>query len=272
MSSFRSFKTDIEQIAKDWRVVVVTPDAWLVQNIVHQHGEAQGLFVRNGAISGYAKPGKDQPPVSQHCRAAHEKIASDLAFELGSPLPPTILWERTPLPAGCERYCCISAVPFINPYPWRQIAAQPALMNRLLQGIAPVASAMVAFDTWVGNLDRPNDGNLLVTEDVSENPPVLRTAYIDYANSLSLGWPDQLRAETVTPVGHYPNQTACDENIVSEVIARIEGLQDNLIEAIVSRVPAAFIPDSKRHILLAALIARKSKLRSALKTVYPKLP
>ena len=272
MSTFRSFKPEIEQIAKEWRNTVVTTDAWLVQHIVHQYSEAQAMFVRNGAISGYGKPGRNQPPVSQHCRAAHEKIASDLAFELGLPIPPTILWDRTPHPPGCERYCSISVVPFTNPNSWRQIAVQTPLVNRLLKAIAPVASAMAAFDTWIGNLDRANAGNLLVTEDVSENPAIVRVAYIDYANSLSHGWPDDLQGATVRPVRHYPNGIICDEKLLDEVLAGIEALGDNVIKEIISRVPAVFIPDEKRRIIETALIGRKSKLRLALRTVYPNLP
>lgn len=272
MKNFRSFPPATEQIAIDWRSQSVTILNWQGQAISHQAGEASGFFVTCGSLSGYAKPGKNQPPVAQHCRAAHEKIASDLAFELGLPVPPAILWIRSAVPSGCEQYCCVSALPFVNANPWREARKIPGVMNRLLPQIGTYASAIAAFDTWVGNTDRANEGNLLVTEDVSEVPAILRVAYIDYANSLTFGWNDAVSAETVRAVAHYPSEAPCDESAMAEAIDRIEALPDDRIQAIVARVDHTFVPSPKRAIIETALMDRKAKIRSALKSMYSALP
>jgi len=101
---------------------------------------------------------------------------------------------------------------------------------------------------------------------------MIRVAYIDYANSLSHGWQDQVRAGTVSVVGHYPNQAPVDEAAMAEAIDRIGALPDDQIRGIVTRVDHTFAPSPKRSIMESALIVRKTKLRAALKAVYPKLP
>src|SRR5206468_12857702 len=133
-------------------------------------------------------PGRNMPPVAQHPRAAHEKIAADLAYDLGLPLPPVVLWEYVHAGPQEERYMAISAEAFPNAHMWRQVLTLPPLLQRVHPQLKWVCSAMAPFDTWVDNTDRHNDGNLLLTEDVSVQPALLRVAFIDYANSLSMTW------------------------------------------------------------------------------------
>jgi len=190
MSGFRNFPTNVEQVAQEWRKIALTTQAWTVTNEPKKPGEAQGFWVRSNSVSGYAKPGRNQPPVSEHCRAAHEKISSDLGFELELPIPPAVLWQRNAPPAGCETCCVISALPFPNPHRWDEVATISARLEPLM---GRVASAMAVFDTWIQNGDRHNAGNLIVTEEVTATERILRVAYIDYANTLSLHWPDAVQ-------------------------------------------------------------------------------
>jgi hypothetical protein len=243
VSSFRKFPPEVEEIAREWRQIGVTKDNWTITNAPNKPGEANGFWVRSTSVSGYAKPGRNQPPVSQHCRAAHEKISADLAFDVELPVPPAVLWERKLPPAGCETCCVISALPFANPHRWDELGTISARFEPLM---GRLASAMAVFDTWIHNSDRHNAGNLIVTEDMTHSVPILRIAYIDYANTLSLHWSDPVRAANIAPVGVYPVNAPPDVNAMREVIAKIEALQGNVIESIVSRVPPAFLPEPAR--------------------------
>src|SRR5207249_599738 len=120
-------------------------------NVVH--GEADGFFVTAGDLSGYGKPGSSASLARP--RAAYEKIASDLAFDLGLPVPPCLLWERPGAGVGQEKHCCVSLVPFQQAWQWRQVRhLPPENLERILLEVKEPMSAMVPFDTWVGNGDR----------------------------------------------------------------------------------------------------------------------
>jgi len=93
--SLRAFSPDVEALAADWRGRCETSgDEWKPTSVVGAvHGEAAGYFVTSGTVNGYAKPSKLDTSPKPWPRAAHEKIAANLAFELGLPLP-TVLLHR----------------------------------------------------------------------------------------------------------------------------------------------------------------------------------
>jgi hypothetical protein len=191
----RRFPDKAEVIARAWRAQVMSNESWQVAaSRAIQHGEASGFFVTASGIGGYAKPGRNQPPVHEHPRAAHEKIAADLAHDLGLPVPPCILWDQGPRATG-ERFCCVSLEVFVPVWQWRDVSKAPPLVLKLGSEVVEAASAMVAFDTWVGNSDRVNEGNLLVQEDVSGVMPIARFAYIDFANAFTWSWVPRLSSQ-----------------------------------------------------------------------------
>jgi len=148
--------------------------------------------VTSGTVNGYAKPSKVDTDPKPYPRAAHEKIAADLAFELGLPLSPVVLhrWPGAP-PQGNQPFVAISLIPFLNVHKWQHIVAVPAIAPQMKKELTPVASALVPFDTWVDNGDRANEGNLIVSKDGTDLSKPLRVAYIDYSNSMLLrvAWP-----------------------------------------------------------------------------------
>jgi len=200
---------------------------------------------------------------------AHEKIAADLAFDLKLPVPPVILWDRGPVNPGEERYVSISCLAFVPAFTWAQIQSNPGLAQRLAYGISKAASAMVVFDTWVGNTDRANATNLLAQEDDKEVPPIIRVAYIDYANSLSHGWMGTNRAwEKHMLPSCYPSDVVPNMDAMQEMVSRIEGLHDDAITQIVNRVPNEFLEQERRDVILQGLFHRRSALRECLEKTY----
>jgi hypothetical protein len=105
-----------------------------------------------------------------------------------------------------------------------------------------IASAIAAFDTWIGAQDR-NDGNAIIDADVSGG---LRMAFIDYAWSLSHTW------ETTPGLNQFVNTFAASFGGVlpaatEEVVDRIGALPQQAIESIVHNIPDDFLSRADRQ-------------------------
>jgi hypothetical protein len=267
MPAIRRFPQDAEAHAQLWRDNPETSDPWKpTGNPGAAGGQAQGYYVTSGPVNAFAKPSQRDPSVP---RAAHEKIAADLAFELRLPLPPAILhrWGDPP-PVGTERFVALSLFPFLSVFMWRQITAVPGLDTQLKLELREAASALVPFDTWVDNTDRVNEGNLLVSK-ASPDPALrLRVAYIDYSYSMTYGW----RAgnyRTITPIPIYPtDQKDADIASMEDALNQIENLSDQNVRDIVSRIPSDFLTIVDRDLIIDGLLYRKQHVRASLKAIY----
>jgi hypothetical protein len=119
---------------------------------------------------------------------------------------------------------------------------------------------MTVFDTWVGNSDRHNAGNLVVSLAWEGSPGV---AYIDYGNSLSHGWQAGPAPERPTLVGRYPgNVGSLAIDVVWETVERIEKLSDVVVRAVVKRIPDSFLPTDWGSALADGLLKRRDNLRA----------
>src|SRR5262249_47205118 len=104
-----------------WRNEVVSNEIWdkhinPAQPV--QPGEAGGFLVRSGGgVVAYLKPTKDEPSCP---RPAHEKICADLAFEIGLPVPPAVLYRR-PNPGAEAKQVVLSLVPHGATYEWQHL-------------------------------------------------------------------------------------------------------------------------------------------------------
>ena len=212
-------------------------------------GEAQGFFVRASSADGYAKDSGGA------FRAAHEKIAADLAHELRLPIPPVVLWTA----GGHSR--SISRVPFSNAFTWDQASQATSNLAQMLPDLSRAASAMIAFDSWVENTDRLNGGNLIVTRALRRG---FGCAYIDYAYSQSCTWGDAGVHASCSRVGPYPASITLDGGVISEAVRAIEALPQPVVEEIVRRIPDPFMNNQRRETILACLVARQSQLRGSL--------
>lgn len=252
---YRGFSAEVLALAPEWRRTLITKDNWKPNGRTFG-GESQTLGVTNGMRNDVAKPGK----AVTMCYAAHEKIVSDLAFELDLPVPPGMLWDRADATATQHRWCYISAFAFDAPRKFQELGGRIPDGQR---GYArEAASAMLVFDHWVGVEDR-NDHNLIVDGDFKSTQPI---ACIDYAWSLSKRWTK----------GSYPRDIF--QNYVSRLggamdterkrmADRIAALGPNVIEEIVTRVTrgaADFLSAEKAEIIVAGLVDGQGAIHKAL--------
>ena len=254
METVRWFSAEVESLARFWREVVVDTNPWVEVEAEpgFAHGEAAGFFVNCGPLDGYGKQS------GASFRAAHEKVAADLGFELGLPIPPVVLTE----PDG--RLCSVSAIPFPGPQKWGTALQAPESVSILTPRLLAASSAMEPFDTWVGNSDRHNEGNLIVSRAIEGGG----IAYIDYSNSLTHSWQAGPAPPIVQSIGRYPALGDIEIKIVRETIDKIEALDGQIINSVVDRVPEAYLPADRKKALSEALLSRRGDLRGVFETQY----
>jgi len=263
MGGFRRFDAVVEACAAEWRKVASTGLDWVPISLPGTAlGTMAGYFVQHGELVGFAKPSRGPNAANPVPVAAHEKIAADFAYDLHLPVPPVDLWDRATRKGNLYQYCAVSLVPFQPLDKWETLLRVPAAADRLLPELAFAASAMLAFDTWIDNLDRINSGNLLAGEDPDHG--TARYAYIDHANSLTYGWGDGPPARIARRVGPYPDQVTPDGRTIGETIAAIEALSDDHIAQVVDRIPEAFISPPRKACMRAGLCRRRHDLRGVL--------
>jgi hypothetical protein len=159
-------------------------------------------------------------------------------------------------------------MPFLNVHKWQHLSAVPAVADQMKLELKPVASALVPFDTWLDNSDRPNAGNLIVSKDGADLTKPLRVAYIDYSNSMCCEWRNRPFTD-IPPRPIYPtDQKDADVSVVEEVLKQLEALGPDTIKSITDRVPDDFATPAMRSQILDGLLHRQSRVRAALKTVY----
>ena len=273
MRPLRQFTRDGEVIARAWRDCVETVDPWRETSTPGSvGGEAAGYFVTSGPVNAYAKPSKLDATPNPVPRAAHEKIAADYAFDLALPLPPVVLhrWPRPPV--GDQPNVALSLFPFLAVHKWQVIKAVPGLEDQMKLELRELSSALVPFDTWVENRDRPNDGNLLLSKAGTDPGAPPSVAYIDYSYSLAYGWRSG-GFKNVAPVGIYPTDAKdADPLVMGEVLNRIEALPDDHVREVVARVPDVFLAPADKSLITDGLIYRKPLIRAALKAIYGGIP
>jgi hypothetical protein len=260
LPKFRGFSAETETLADVWSTTIAnTTDQWVPTGKVWATN-SQPIEVSNqNNLRGVAKPGN---PIADKClRAAHEKIVSDLAYVLGLPIPPAILWDRGEAHRG-ERYCVISAWAFPKAIEWPHARAKLKPAQIELGKI--IAGALRAFDTWVAASDRKDD-HVLVNDDGDETG--LGLAYIDYAFSLSYEWAG-IAGAPAEPRPALPSGVGFDPTATTEMVQAIEALEELRIREIVNRVPVEYfsaLPDA-RDVILSTLLSRRANLKGWLKS------
>jgi hypothetical protein len=205
---------------------------------------------------GVQKPGKPSP--DNPYTAATEKIVSDLAYALGLPVPPATLWDRGSS-AGAPRFVVVSAWAFNAPVNWGQ--AQASLSPDQRNFMIRAASAMVPFEMWIGAQDRQNDSNVLV--DGAAPAGQAYAAWIDYAFALDHTWKGNLvPASVVAPM--FPPVGVADSPTMKTSADEIVNLEAAVIEAIVNRVPAEYLPRAVADNIIRNLIGGRAAVRALL--------
>ncbi len=219
-------------------------------------------------LSGWIKPARQVPAASLPrvlAELANEKIASDLAFELGLPVAPVVLVNSDP-GMGLSPILAVS----LSTLPQgRRFTERSNLAHWNLAEVIRIASAMSAFNTFVADGDHGgNDGNQTI-DVLPGTPATTAMSFFDYAISLTHGWDTnalQPPAQPMTPVGSFDksviSDTQLDRQEVRRFVNRIETLPDDKIRNIIFRLPDAMISPNLKNSLFVFLVQRRSLLRS----------
>jgi hypothetical protein len=258
MPKFRNFSPELEVLADAWSTSANSTDTWNTTGKKWGTNSQPFEVANQNSIRGVAKPGAI---INDTClRAAHEKIVSDLAYVLGLPIPPVILWDRGEGHAGA-RYTAISAWAFQKANEWQVV--KPSLKPAQVEAAKRVAGAMRAFDTWIAASDRKSS-HVLVSDDGAEE--TIGIAQIDYAFALSYEWCGvagmQPEPRPAFPDGVDFERAACDE-----IADSIEKLEELRISEIVNRVPLEYYSAiaGAKDVIRSQLLSRRGALKGWLK-------
>jgi hypothetical protein len=261
-------------IAELWRRQCVSPDIWLAaeNQAGALPGSSDGLYMVSDAIGwrrAYVKPLRRGQPRG---RAAREKIAADLAFDLDVPVPPCVLVERHDAGASFERYVNASLVVYQRQAPWW--AVRKALHNRGRSALRDLArktmasdsAAAFVFDTWVGQTEHQPDhphNIILGWSGESENG----FGFLDYEYAFG-GLDDSWRGARACDcqAAPFPDELLeiLDRSDLEAPLAAIEALAASTIEGVVNRIPAAFLDADDKQRIARGLVERQSLVRSAI--------
>lgn len=252
----RSFAPATNAIDRTWSTTVWSGDDWKPTGIHWPTNTAPLQLVNAGGLLGVQKPGPVDGPDPEYTAprnphtAATEKIVADLAFVLGLPIPPVILWDRGREASG-ERYVAVSAWAFQQPMSWRD--AEPTLNAAQRSALVPQASAIVPFEIWIGATDRRNAGNVLISVDSLQQS---RGAWIDYAYALGYGANGKSEdSRALVPL--FPPVGGPNIEMMKAVADAIAALSDEVIDRVVSRIPSEYLPHGVAQSIMRGLLSRQ---------------
>jgi hypothetical protein len=260
------------EISKLWRAEVVSTLPWAKSasqiGIIHGQ-ECSGHYVTAPGIGrrAYLKPLKLLEDHAQRAVPAREKIASDLAYDLGLPVPPAVL---VPSPGSLPAGAVVSLVLYPFQWAWEQVrwltpddSVTAAAMNKVL---AESAAAMLVFDTWVGQTDHDDHPHNIVWGYDTGDPTVSQIVYLDFARALGCentwaggAWTDLVEA----PFPRKLRSLATNEAI-EQAIDRVLQLSADSIRGVVHRIPNDYLDINQKCIIAEALLGRRDALKSTL--------
>lgn len=266
-----------QKIAMEWRASLFTEDDWDIDT-AHKSapGEAGGYWV-NSAVNNsraWLKPTKRCP--DSEPRAGNEKIAFDLAFELGFPVPPVQLYRlKDSMNQGGiqESRTCLSLVCFQEVWTWKQISERFSGYSGELQTqiINDLKKAMetLSFDMYLGNRDRSgNTGNIIYG--INSKSKESGFLFIDYAFSMNsaLEWSksDGNFSKITLPPNNFGIELDSDE--VKKGAQRISDLPDDVIAEVVGRLSDDYMDADHKETVSNGLSSRKLLLLEEVRKHY----
>ena len=245
------------RLCDEWFAAVETRGTWDDLGPVGEgESESRKLECRATGQRAAAKPGpgKAEDPI---CRAAHEKIAFDLAHLLKLPVAPVILWPEA-LGAPYVRGRSICAWCFAQCETWDVAIGLGLLTQELIDSTSPVSSAMRVFHSWISDTDRGGKHVFVDTDRIAAPLPV---AYIDHSWGFSHEW--QVEPHPNPSITNYMHADE-DRGTVEMMVDRVAGLPPDEIDRIVGRIPSGYLPSAERGRILSNLHLRQGNLRSLL--------
>jgi len=254
------FDADVLKLRGTWSNCAVALGHTWERCAANQNSESSPFDVKDkDGLRGKANPGHNNTDVS---RAAHEKIASDLAALLDLPIPPVTLFKlegvlpqdpRTKLPG--TPFVCVSAWAFPSCDEWAKHVA--VITEEEKASTIAALSAVWVFDSWISADDRLFSKHILVSP---TGKPPLKIACIDYAFSLSRSWASNPRTN-IAANWEMPFEIAKrDPAAVLGIAKAIVGITDAKVGEIVNRIGVEWLPPARRDLILKNLLERKGKI------------
>jgi hypothetical protein len=258
------FTVEESRFRRKWFDLVETQDQWKeLDRIGAVKGESDPIRVENCRTGrmGVAKPGPVKAHQDYFCRAAHEKLAYDLAYLIELPVSPVVLWQEG-APDPYKRGRSISAWAFEQSLTWKAADASGFITPAQTEAARSIISAMRAFHIWIGDLDRDTHQ---ISIDLAAGTGELRVSFYDHSSSMSYIWSTD-DAETQTLPTYFPLPDL--REIMLETADRIAALPESQIRDLAMRIKEPYLPDEIRHRILSNLLRRKARLREILTAAH----
>jgi hypothetical protein len=262
MSPYRNFSGQNMLILDSWSRTACSDHTWELGDPVGFGESGSRKIIRDDGVMGFAKPAFEA--TNYYPRAAHEKIACDLAHEIGVPVPPVTLW-RNPAPKGSagDLYA-ISVNAFSQFMNWHQFG--PYLTEEFKSAVAPAMAAGFVFHNWIDDTDHhvANGGNVVVDSNCSADNPSI--AFIDHAFSLSCRW--SAATAQISPIPqYYIDQNKLPVEVLKDVVGKVERVSEQKIREIVTRIPVMYLSELNAELIIRCLLTRQTELARALGVV-----
>jgi len=254
----------IEELRAAWREKLFSEHAWeFDQTRQPADGILEGVWLKKHAeqapYGAYLKP-------TARCgypAAAHEKIVSDLAFDLRIPVAPVLLSDCKLVFKRPQLEACISLVTHPStPYVLSPSTLASSVGNRLREAAREQLSLIAVLDLWIENSDRDNPGNIVYGDDVTG---ANRNGFvaIDHASSLggsegrwrNGGW----RSMKLTPLPKVV-VSLLDVQVMLRVAENIASFPDSSVESCVWRIPDRYMNAAAKQDAVSGLVGRKNLL------------
>lgn len=267
----------IDEARKQWRATPCTTLSWepAPDQTGNAPGECKGEFFRSPTFPylAYLKPGKIEKPLWQWPLPAYEKIAADLAYDLGCPVPAVQVWDRgDSMIDGYACYCCLSLKEFPQQFAWglcnpaMTAADSTPIVGELIRAALARASGMLVLDTWIGQGDRgDHPQNIQLSYDPSA-PTRAQFTYLDFGRTFDWngGWSgDGWRQVQITA---QPTllMKALDKRLVSAALANVMGMREETISEICTRLAGRYFTQQQSEAIASGLIDRRDLLKPVL--------
>ena len=272
-----SVEDDNRRIAAEWRAQVEFLGK--IRKASNQagslgHPESAGYFITADALNGrraYMKPTKKH----SFRRAAREKIAADLAHDLGVNVPPVLL-ALNDAGAKLERFVSISLVLYPHQFSWGEMKVLLSKDTDVSRAVAPLlqksCARALAFDTWLDQTDHnDHDANVQFGYEAGQYGKG-RFIFLDYAFSMGVSGQWENRGYETCSMSPFSDLMCgnLDRGELAATVRQIEAFPEDHIRSVIDRIPWQYLRDGEEKQLIAeGLVARRRLVRAALGSYLP---
>ncbi len=250
-----------------WREELFSGHAWeFDQSRLPAEGVLEGVWLKKHAeqapYGAYLKP-------TARCNypaAAHEKIVSDLAFDLKIPVAPVLLSDCKLVFKRPQPEACVSLVTHPSTPTWPYVLSPSILASPVGDALRDAAreqlSRIAVLDLWIENSDRDNPGNIIFGEDATA---ANRNGFVAIDHASSMGGPEGKwrnggwRSTISTP---FPKVMVplLDMQVMLRVAANIASFQNSIVGSCVERIPDRYMSADAKKDAVSGLVGRKNLL------------